>query len=95
MELTPFLSPARSRRVIAAALMALTSLASATTADDSRKPVQVVAPWEIGSLDPSKSGYVFTRMQITETLVAVDEQGALAPGLATRWQVLLTTAIQR
>lgn len=87
MKLTPFLSPARGRRVIAAALMALTSLASATAADDSRKPVQVVAPWEIGSLDPSKSGYVFTRMQITETLVAVDEQGALAPGLATRWQV--------
>ena len=49
--------------------------------------LKVAAPWEIGSLDPSKTGYIFTRLEVTETLVDVDASGQLSPGLATRWSV--------
>lgn len=49
--------------------------------------LDVVAPWEIGSLDPSRHGYVFTRLQVAETLVDVDRAGALSPGLASQWSV--------
>jgi peptide/nickel transport system substrate-binding protein len=49
--------------------------------------LKVAAPWEIGSLDPSKTGYIFTRLEVTETLVDVDGSGQLAPGLAVRWAV--------
>ncbi len=48
--------------------------------------LSVVAPWEVSSLDPARHGYVFTRLQIAETLVDADRAGALAPGLAERWQ---------
>lgn len=49
--------------------------------------VDVVAPWEITSTDPSTSGYVFTRMEVAETLVDVDAEGRPRPGLATGWTV--------
>ena len=45
----------------------------------------VVGPFEIGGLDPSISGFVFQRMQITETLLEADAQGKPIPGLAERW----------
>jgi len=50
-------------------------------------PLQIVGPWEIGGLAPASSGYVFTRMQITETLMEAREDGAPLPGLAERWRV--------
>lgn len=45
----------------------------------------VVAPWEIGSLDPTQSGIIFQRMNLAETLVEADLQGNLIPALATEW----------
>ena len=45
----------------------------------------VVGPFEIGGLDPSISGFVFQRMQITEPLLEADAQGKPIPGLAERW----------
>lgn len=48
--------------------------------------VDVVAPWEINSLDPVQAGHVYGRMQIAETLVDTDLQGNLIAGLATDWQ---------
>jgi peptide/nickel transport system substrate-binding protein len=47
--------------------------------------LRVVAPFEIGGLDPARSGYVFTRMQVAETLVGTDAWGALTPSLAAGW----------
>jgi peptide/nickel transport system substrate-binding protein len=47
----------------------------------------VVAPFEIGGLDPSISGFVFQRMQITETLLDVDSKGHPLPALAEKWSV--------
>lgn len=49
--------------------------------------LEVVAPWEINGLQPASSGFVFQRMQVAETLVEVDREGALTGGLAQRWQV--------
>lgn len=45
----------------------------------------VVAPWEIGSLDPTQSGVIFQRMNLAETLVESDLNGNLIPALATEW----------
>ena len=47
--------------------------------------LRVVTPWEIGSLEPSRTGYVFARMQVAETLLNADDGGLPRPGLATAW----------
>lgn len=49
--------------------------------------LDVAAPFEIQSAEPSTSGHIFTRMGIAETLVDADPQGRLLPGLATEWGV--------
>lgn len=49
------------------------------------KPLSMVGPWEIHSIDPASNGVFFTRMQVAETLVEVDGKGALLPGLASAW----------
>jgi peptide/nickel transport system substrate-binding protein len=51
------------------------------------RPLNVVGPWEITGIQPAQSGYIFSRMQVAETLIGVDEQGQLAPRLATAWRV--------
>jgi peptide/nickel transport system substrate-binding protein len=51
----------------------------------SQRTLKVVSPWEVSNLDPSKTGYVFTRLEIAETLVEVDDQGLLVGGLARSW----------
>ncbi|BFO57258.1 MULTISPECIES: ABC transporter substrate-binding protein [Comamonadaceae] len=48
--------------------------------------LQIVGPWEIAGLAPAVSGYVFTRLQIAETLVDADDDGTLLPGLAERFE---------
>ncbi|MCC4273577.1 ABC transporter substrate-binding protein [Marinomonas communis] len=50
--------------------------------------VKINAAFEFSSIDPSRSGYVFTRMQVLETLLNVDEKGALTAGLASDWEIL-------
>jgi peptide/nickel transport system substrate-binding protein len=59
-------------------LLSMTGLAMA-------KPLKVVGPWEIAGIDPAQSGYVFSRMQVAETLVSVDASGKLVGGLASSW----------
>lgn len=49
--------------------------------------LKVAGPWEITGIEPSQSGYVFSRLQVAETLVTTDKQGALVPGLAESWTV--------
>jgi peptide/nickel transport system substrate-binding protein len=56
-------------------------------AEAQRDIVRVVGPWEIGGLDPNRSGYNFSRMQVTETLVTTDAENRLVPALAESWQV--------
>lgn len=47
--------------------------------------LRVVGPFEVHSLDPILDGEIFTRLEVAETLVTADEEGLLAPGLATSW----------
>jgi peptide/nickel transport system substrate-binding protein len=69
------------RRTLLAAPLAFATPALA----QAPRVLRVVAPFEIGGLDPARSGYIFTRMQVTETLVGTDAQGALTPSLAAGW----------
>lgn len=50
-----------------------------------QKLLSVISQWEPSSLDPAISGYVYTRMQIAETLVNADDEGQPLPGLASDW----------
>jgi peptide/nickel transport system substrate-binding protein len=50
-----------------------------------RPPLQVVTPFEINSLEPSRAGFNFTRMEVAETLVGADDGGLPVPALAARW----------
>ncbi len=54
------------------------------TADDART-LRIVSPWEIAGLDPARSGYIFARLQVAETLVGADEGGNPVPSLAESW----------
>ncbi|TWG87543.1 peptide/nickel transport system substrate-binding protein [Cupriavidus gilardii J11] len=51
------------------------------------RPLRIVGPWELSSLDPLRNGYLFPRMQVTETLVDFDDAGRAKPALAAGWQV--------
>lgn len=48
--------------------------------------LSMVGPWEVSSLEPTRSGYLFQRMQVAETLVGTNLQGEAQPGLAN-WQI--------
>ena len=43
--------------------------------------------WEITSIEPVQVGYVFSRLQVAETLVTTDKEGALVPPLVESWTV--------
>lgn len=66
---------------VGASLLLATTSAFAT----GDRPVNIVAPFEITGLDPAKTGDVFQRMRIGETLVGVDATGKPVPTLATGW----------
>jgi peptide/nickel transport system substrate-binding protein len=54
--------------------------------DTPDRALRVVGPFEVHSVDPATSNGIFTRMQVAETLVDADVDGALQPGLATSWE---------
>jgi peptide/nickel transport system substrate-binding protein len=62
-----------------------------STAQKSTTQVEQVltvgSPWDPMTLDPHKSGYIPLRVGITETLVDVDYNIGLIPGLAKSWEV--------
>ncbi len=47
--------------------------------------LRAVTPWEISSLEPSRAGYVFARMQVAETLIGADDGGLPRRALAIAW----------
>ncbi|GEK46765.1 ABC transporter substrate-binding protein [Bisbaumannia pacifica] len=73
------------RRLLAGLALATTLISPPLLAES--RPLAVVAPWEITGSDPATSGYIFGRMGIAETLVEVDAEGRLTPGLASDWVV--------
>lgn len=49
--------------------------------------LNISGPFEFNSQDPSRTGYVYTRLQVAETLLEVAPDGRLLPGLAEHWSV--------
>lgn len=77
-----------SRKAIGFALVCAFFFNAPVLAKPTKKnTVLINAAFEIKSLDPTSSGYIFSRMQVVETLLDVDEQGHLQPALATEWTV--------
>lgn len=70
--------------LVAPLVMAVPRLRAAPTAA-ADGVLRIVGPWEINSLEPASAGYVFTRMQVAETLTDADDAGRALPGLAARW----------
>lgn len=60
-------------------------LLSACTPKQDPDVLTLGGPFEFTSQDPARDGYIYTRMQVAETLVEVDDKGNLLPGLATDW----------
>ncbi|WP_158162585.1 ABC transporter substrate-binding protein [Grimontia hollisae] len=73
--------------LLASATLWFSSQKSGEIAQNKSNTLSISGPWEITSLDPSKQGYILTRMQVIETLLNVDQNGEVTPGLATSWKV--------
>lgn len=74
------------KAALAAPLMGMGTTAEAAFAQP-LPTLRVIGPWELSSLDPLRNGYLFSRMQVTETLVDYDAAGVPVPGLAAGWQL--------
>lgn len=90
MTLTEPRFPLSRRHTLKAAVAGLATgslrlAAQPATAD--RKPLQIVGSWEITGLAPANSGYMFTRLQVTETLAGAADDGTPEAALAERWSV--------
>ncbi len=92
-------------RFISIVLMALmVSLqANATVLPSKSNTVTISGGLEFANADPSVSGYMFTRMQVIETLFDVDDSGQILPALAleatannqlTQWIVTLRDGVK-
>lgn len=68
-------------------LLALILLLSACGRNQDPDRLTLGGPFEFTTQDPSRDGFVFTRIQVAETLLEVDNEGNLLPGLATEWSV--------
>jgi peptide/nickel transport system substrate-binding protein len=75
----------RTLPLLSAAAFLLFSSAPLLAAEDG--VVDIVAPFEITGLDPAKSGDIFLRMGIVETLIEADAKGSPIPALAKSWSV--------
>ena len=84
--------PLTRRRALQAPVAALAAgalpaaWAQGTPPASAPAPLQIVGPWEISGLAPASSGYVFTRLQVTETLLDAADDGQPRPALAQRWR---------
>ncbi len=72
-------------RLVSILLITLLSLGACSGQRPADKIV-ISGPFEPVSYDPASSGYIFSRMQVIETLVDVENDGTLIPGLATSWE---------
>ncbi len=78
-----------SRRQTLLGAGALMSLAACGQSRMEASPgiLRVIGPWDLGGFEPTKSGAMFSRLQIAETLVDSDRDGRALPGLAESWAV--------
>lgn len=79
---------ASRRQALRCSIAALSAAGGARAAlAQARAPLQIVGPWEISGLAPVNSGYMFTRLQVAETLMDAADDGTPRPALAQRWSV--------
>lgn len=83
MKVMPFLK----RMLFCVSLVSGALALSACSGPTSSNTVSISGAFEFTSLSPSKNGFVFSRMQVLETLLDVDEKGLLIPALAKDWKV--------
>ncbi len=78
---------ALSRAALPLAAVLLVGSACGSSSGDraGSEMLRIAGPFEVHSLDPTADGEIFTRLQVTETLVTSDIEGELTPGLATSW----------
>lgn len=77
----------RRRLLQGAGLAALALGCPPLRAQTTEKTLLIVSSWEISGLSPAASGYIFTRLQVTETLLGALDDGSPQAALATRWKV--------
>ncbi len=59
----------------------------AVIADGGNQVLHIAAPWDAKTSDPHVNGAIAQRMGTIETLVDINDQALLSPGLATSWEV--------
>ena len=64
----------------------VTGAATSASTGSTATPLRIVGPWEISGLAPAQSGYMFTRLQVTETLMGAGDDGRPEAALAHRWR---------
>ncbi|EHL97462.1 ABC transporter, substrate-binding protein, family 5 [Acetobacteraceae bacterium AT-5844] len=79
------MAPSLHRRSLLLSTAGLPLLARPAPAQPAADHFRVVTSQEINGLDPARSGYIFTRMQVLETLLGADDGGLPVPGLARSW----------
>jgi peptide/nickel transport system substrate-binding protein len=77
-----FAAPRLARRGALAGVVAAATLRAAAPRAQPVRTLRIAAPFDVQGLEPARSGFVFARMQVAETLVAVTPEGALVPQLA-------------
>ncbi|MDP3892858.1 ABC transporter substrate-binding protein, partial [Nocardioides sp.] len=71
---------------LSAALLTLSACGGSSSSETpAESTLRIAGPFEVHSLEPVLDGEVFTRLQVSETLVTSDIEGELAPGLAQEW----------
>ncbi len=92
-------------RIISTVLLALavSFQANADVLPSKQNTVTISGGLEFANADPSSSGYMFTRMQVIETLFDVNDSGQILPALAleatanealTRWTITLRDGVK-
>ncbi|PLK48064.1 ABC transporter substrate-binding protein [Uliginosibacterium sp. TH139] len=76
----------RRRLLQGAGLGALVLACPPLRAQPAVKPLLIVSSWEISGLAPAASGYIFTRLQVTETLLDARDDGTPEAALAASWK---------
>ncbi len=54
---------------------------------DEGQTLTIGGPFEFKSQELSKDGFIYSRFQVTETLIDIESDGSMVPGLATSWEV--------
>ncbi|WP_017446978.1 ABC transporter substrate-binding protein [Gayadomonas joobiniege] len=67
------------------AVCAAVFLFTACTQPQEKSSIRISGPFEAITLDPSISGFMFSRLEVIQTLVDVNPSGELVPSLATEW----------